>query len=345
VIADLPRPRRRPRDAPARKTRREGGASAHLYALIQDVLSRSILSGALPRGIVMLEGPVADILGTTRSPVRSALQHLEEQGLVSRFEGRGYVVGPRGTPPQRLPIVASMLQTEGDSPAIRKTRAWETIFEQVEHDLIHAAIFDRYRVNEVELARHFNVGRLAARDVLLRMEGLGIVERDERQRWSVAPFDRQRIGDLYEWRILLEPAALRATYDAGGLDVTPLMADLQRAIEAYPRISATDMDRLERDLHVALLLKCPNRELMQCLQRSRCLLSLGKQLLGAGKTLPREDPYLAEHLAILQAVASHAPKRAETLLREHLEDSRDKVLKHAEGVRRRYERLAVPYIA
>jgi DNA-binding GntR family transcriptional regulator len=345
VIASLPGPRRRQRGKPAADTTRESGSNAHLYALIQDVLSRSITARSLPRGIVVLEGPVAEILGTTRSPVRSALLHLEEQGLVSRFEGRGYVVGPPGTPPQRLPIEPSMLQADGDPPAIRKTRAWETIFEQVEHDLIHAAIFDRYRVNEVELARHFNVGRLAARDVLLRMEGLGIVERDERQRWCVAPFDRQRIGDLYELRILLEPAALRSAYEAGGLDVAPLVADLQRAIKAYPRISAADMDKLERDLHVALLQQCPNRELMQCLQRSRCLLSLGKQLLGAGKSLPRDDPYLGEHLSILEAIASHAPKRAETLLREHLEDSRDKVLKHAETVRRRYERLAVPYIA
>ena len=63
------------------------------YELIGRVLRQNILSGVLPEGIVLLEGPIATVMQTSRVPVQSALQQLMEEGLVHRFDGRGYLVG------------------------------------------------------------------------------------------------------------------------------------------------------------------------------------------------------------------------------------------------------------
>ena len=55
-------------------------------------LEEEIISGALPRGEVLSENKLSAALGVSRTPVREALQRLEQEGLVSQAAGRGAVV-------------------------------------------------------------------------------------------------------------------------------------------------------------------------------------------------------------------------------------------------------------
>ncbi|AQV95150.1 FCD domain-containing protein [Cupriavidus necator] len=324
----------------------EASRHAPIYALIHQVLRKAMLEGTLEQGTVLLEGPVAEILRATRSPVRQALRELEAEGLVSRFDGRGYVVGPAGTEPRRVPLDAAMLGVDSAPDVARKTLGWEVIYDEVERNLVHLSVFGRYRVNEVELARYFNVGRTVVRDVLLRLESLGILEKDERQRWVIIPLDAQRIHDLYELRSLVEPAALRgAIVHADAAELDAMMEDLRKVQRVYPKVSRTAMDKLEHDLHVRLLSLCPNKELLGSLQRTRCILTLSKHVLGASAPMPQEDPFLSEHLAVLHAAAEGAPRKAADLLREHLELSCAKVTQRAVQVRETFALPTVSYIA
>lgn len=333
----------------SRNARSEDGSEATrqppLYALISQVLRKAIVEGSIGQGSVILEGPVAEILRSTRTPVRHALHELESEGLVSRFDGRGYVAGPPGVEPRRVSLSASMLGVDGGAEPVRKALGWEAIYDEVERDIVHLSVFDRYRVNELELARYFNVGRVVARDVLLRLENLGLLEKDERLRWVVKPLDAERINHLYELRWLLEPVALRgAAGTTPPAQVQTMNANLHRAIHAYPKVTRTEMDELEHDLHVALLARCPNRDLLQNLERTRCILTLSKHVLGVSAPMPKRDPFMSEHLAILDAVAAGDVARAEGLLRKHLEDSCIKVIRRVELVRNTYATPTLPYI-
>ena len=62
------------------------------YELVCDVLRSNIKTGRLPPGFVLLEGPIADLMQSSRAPVQTALKILEEEGVVRRFPGRGFVV-------------------------------------------------------------------------------------------------------------------------------------------------------------------------------------------------------------------------------------------------------------
>ena len=53
---------------------------------------QKILGNEIAVGTVILEGPIAEFFGVSRAPVKTALAHLIDQGLVKRFEGRGYLV-------------------------------------------------------------------------------------------------------------------------------------------------------------------------------------------------------------------------------------------------------------
>jgi DNA-binding GntR family transcriptional regulator len=316
-----------------------------LYALVTEVMRRAVRDGSIQPGTVILEGPVAAILRCTRTPVRQALSKLEEEGLLHRFEGRGYLTGRRGTAPKRIPLTPRMLGVSAEAQLVRRPRGWEAIHDAVERDVVHLSVFGRYRLNELELARHFGVGRTAARDTLLRLESLGLLEKDERRRWTITPLDGPRINHLYELRWLLEPAALHAAFASG---VTPqierMAADLRRAVRGYPKVTPSVLDELEHDLHVRLLSRCPNKDLLHSLQRTRCLLTLSKHALGVSAPMPELDPFMAEHLAVLQALMEGDCSAAEAALRLHLEASCAKVTERARLVRSAYAKPSLPYI-
>ncbi len=75
---------------PARKTERRGAHS--LASLAYNSVSDMIRHRQLRGGQVILEAPLAESLGISRTPLREALQRLEGEGRVQKGEGRNYVV-------------------------------------------------------------------------------------------------------------------------------------------------------------------------------------------------------------------------------------------------------------
>src|SRR5471030_2563150 len=107
------------------------------YRLIHDQLKSAIALGRIAPGLVLLEGPVARIFGTSRVPVRKAFELLHEGGLLRTFEGRGYLVaGPNGASgndpqPLRVPLSEAALGFD-EAPA---PLALPSISERIYHDL------------------------------------------------------------------------------------------------------------------------------------------------------------------------------------------------------------------
>lgn len=319
---------------------------APLYAHVTGVLRRALQGGLLPAGTVLLEGPIATALHCTRNPVRRALQQLQDEGLVSRFAGRGYLAGPGADEPVRTALTPAMLGLGAAVPPLRKTPGWALIYDAVERDLVHLSVFGPHRINELELARHCRVGRLVARDVLLRLEHLGMLEKDAHQRWQLIALDRARIHHLFELRWLLEPAALRGAAPAlaPGL-LGQMTASLRQAMARYADLTRNDLDRLEQALHADLLARGPNRDLLHSLQRTRSVLTLSKHAIGVSAPKPRRDAFMAEHLAVLDALAAGDVAAAEDRLRAHLESACRKVVRRMEVVRASYPRPQLPYVA
>jgi DNA-binding transcriptional regulator YhcF (GntR family) len=124
-----------------------------LYMRIRDVLAEAMSAGRLPKGALLLEGPVASVFTSTRTPVRQAFALLEAAGLIRRFDGRGFLVGQGRTGPKRVALTAEMLGLDEEAPGLRKAPAWEAIYESLEREMVHISVFGRHRINEVELAR------------------------------------------------------------------------------------------------------------------------------------------------------------------------------------------------
>ena len=67
----------------------EGGSQA---VKAQQRLREWILAGDLPSGARIAELSLVDRLGMSRTPIRAALMHLKEEGLLAPLPGGGYAV-------------------------------------------------------------------------------------------------------------------------------------------------------------------------------------------------------------------------------------------------------------
>ena len=288
------------------------------YRRIVEALRERLGAGALPEGAVLLEGPLATLFGSSRQPVRQALAELEAEGLVRRFDGRGVLAGRVGAP-RRIELTPEQVGAHSLSP-----KGEDDLYYRVEREILERALFGRFRVSELALARHHAIGRPQARELLLRARGAGLTEKRDAH-WRTVPLDEKRLADLYELRRLLEPAALALA--APALPADPLRAARQRLMEAerrFPRLSTRELDALEEDIHVTLLRFCPNGEFVEALSRARASFVCGKHLQHMLCGPDTTDPFLGEHGAILGALERGEGDAAAQALARHLQASRDK---------------------
>lgn len=81
-----------------------------LRARVYDILQRAIITGELEPGQRVRDQDIARRLGVSRTPVREALQRLEDEGLVETRRGSLTRIMPLDTPAARdaFPLVAAL---------------------------------------------------------------------------------------------------------------------------------------------------------------------------------------------------------------------------------------------
>ena len=170
------------------------------------------------------------------------------------------------------------------------------------------------RLVESELAERFGVSRTPVREALQRLETQSMLARDGRS-LIVASLDHNQLAELYVVRAELEGLAARlAAKHATDEEVRVLrkMVEDDRALVDNPPA----MSRANRRFHKQIHLASHNRYLVQQLDlvhRSMALLAT-TSIAAEG----RGDGTLAEHAAIVDAIARHDGDAAYEALRTHI---------------------------
>lgn len=166
------------------------------------------------------------------------------------------------------------------------------------------------------------------REVLARLEQVGIIRKDERSRWFLPALTHTRIRQLYEMRRLLEPIALR---DASRLAPRALLEEMEVELEAVistPEMAPpSEFDRLEQRLHVGLLSHGDNQILLETLRRYHALLVTNAQLYDATRSAFGADPFVGEHLEIITTLLTGKVERAVALMEQHMVVALDRALR------------------
>ncbi len=170
------------------------------------------------------------------------------------------------------------------------------------------------RLVESELAERFGVSRTPVREALQRLETQSMLARDGRS-LMVASLDHNQLAELYVVRAELEGLAARlAAQHASAEEVRVLRAMVEDDRRLLGDPSA--LSRANRRFHKQIHLASHNRYLVQQLDlvhRSMALLA-STSLAAEG----RDEAALAEHDAIITAIADRDGDAAYDALRTHI---------------------------
>ena len=292
----------------------------HYYQIVCEELRQNIVSGALPRGTLLFEAAVADRLGVSRPPVRRALELLAEEGVVRRADGRGFVVGRSGSvPSERRNLHALPLEISDRLGRSAGRATWESIYDEVEANVLACSPFGMFQISEAALGEHFRVSRTVVRDVLNRMHGRNLIGKDRRSHWIAGPLGARMLDDYHELRSAIEPRALASALP--GLDRGALAAMRERvraAIASGKAPALADIEAIETDLHVRCLAGLRNRRLLEAVRQTQLALVINR-LFGTYLGLHDESEMLLEHRLVFDHLGLGDAGGAAAALEHHLD--------------------------
>lgn len=186
------------------------------------------------------------------------------------------------------------------------------------------------RLVEAELAERFGVSRTPVREALQRLETQSMLARDGRS-LIVASLDHNQLAELYVVRAELEGLAARLAAKHATKEEVKVLADMVEADRAHLG-DPVALSRANRRFHKQIHLASHNRYLVQQLDlvhRSMALLAT-TSLAAEG----RGETALAEHAAIVQAIAAGNGDAAQEALRAHISKAFETRLKLDAGAQR-----------
>jgi DNA-binding GntR family transcriptional regulator len=201
-------------------------------------------------------------------------------------------------------------------PSERGTEADEG-YERLYQAILRGEFQPNERLIEMDLAQQYNVGRAAIRTALARLEQDGLVEREPNRGARVRAISEEEAVETIEARAVLE--GLAARYAARNVTDADI-ADLRAIIgEMEARLAEGDLLGISEGnvrLHSRLLQIANNRTVARLIERlhAQHVRSQFRIILVPGRP-PRS---VAEHRAIVEAVASRDPDAAEAAMRSHL---------------------------
>lgn len=291
--------------------------SAPRYAEIESKIMEAIHKELLHAGVVVTEDPVARLFGTSRTPVRTAFNKLERQGLLERFEGRGFIV-TGAQEPKRITLTHKMLGLSNTLVQLPQPMTAQRIAQNFEASIAQALPFGLYRVHEQAAADHFDVSRTIIRELLSRLQDRGLLRKDLRSHWVVGPLTALDVAHYFAIRAKLEPLAL--------LESAPLLpqalisemhARVRAATETADNLAHSQLEQLEIDLHVTLLAQSPNPHLLRMIHQSQIALSVNQVFAETVGTKPFSIA-LMEHCIVLEFLIRGSLTAAADAMEEHL---------------------------
>lgn len=265
----------------------------------------------LPAGTHLPEWTLAKLIGTSRSPVRVALDRLVEAGVMRYDKNRGYSVEASfdKLPPEVLEQVNS-----ADDP----------LYLRLADARFRGEIPES--VTEADLTRILDASRGDVRKVLVRAHSEGWVEKEAGYGWRFLPMidSLDAYDDMYSLRVAIEPAGILSPKFRPNMEELRELRREQQAIldGGHEAMTATERFESNARLHETIAAWSGNRFALQTLRRLDQMRRLA-EYRQAKQQLPRRA-LAQEHIDILDAIESGDFIGAASLLKRHIDAARMK---------------------
>lgn len=260
------------------------------------------------------EQQLADLLGVSRTPVRSALKLLSELGIIEARRNQGFFL---------VKSFNELHQINIDIPVSSD----QDLYEQLVRDRIAGKLPDS--LTQIEIAQRYDVDRSVMARTLLRLSEDGLIARNKGQGWSFLPTLNTDVAlsNGYGFRLMIEPAALLSPAFRAERSALKRLRLQHIYLISHPDILAVDSRQIfdtDASFHEMLAEFSGNIFVLQAIQQQNRLRRLLE--FGSYTNKQRVREWCEEHVAIIDAVLDKRMDAAAEMMRSHLQSAYQMVL-------------------
>ncbi len=213
------------------------------------------------------------------------------------------------------------IETLGDEKGFRS----DLVYDRIKRSIIRCELQPGQQVTEEQLAHQYGVSRGSIRPALKRLYQEQLIQTISRNRYVIPPVTLKDANDVFEMRLLLEPAAARQA--AGRIGPEQLQRLTQLCGARYrpgDRESAEEFLRANTELHVTIARASGNVLLAEFIAN---LLEREERLNNLAHSLKdRNEDAHHEHVELVEALAAGDGERAAEVMASGIRSARGFVL-------------------
>ena len=260
-------------------------------------------------GTHLPEPHLAKIVGTSRFPVRAALRHLADLGIVRSDSNKGFFLQASTN---SLLDVSEKFSTKAEDPVYLKVAEYRLCGKLPDI------------VAETDLMRMFSASRFVVQRTLSRIQQEGWIERRAGRGWMFLPLidSPEAFEESYTLRQWIEPAAIMSPSFRPDL---PILEECRKQLEfisngGYEFMSQSELFEASSRFHEVIAICSGNRFAVQTVRRLNQLRRLVEYR--HAKIRPARKIHADDHLAIINEILAGNFLGAAALMRDHLDKSR-----------------------
>ena len=217
-----------------------------------------------------------------------------------------------------MPALANVPRPAATTPRLPQRALYEEVAELLRQRIYKRELEPGSWIDELKIAQEYDISRTPLREALKVLAAEGLVTMKVRRGAYVTEVSTQDLADVYHLLSLLESDAAGVVAErATAAELAELQA-LHLELEAAASVGAQDITQffaINERFHMRLLAIAANRWRDQMVADLRKVMKLNRQnsLLKTG----RVEESLAEHRALMDALAARNAALAQQRMREH----------------------------
>lgn len=203
---------------------------------------------------------------------------------------------------------------------IKKTVYHHQVYEIVKRQILSGQLKSGQRIPENGIAQSLGVSRSPVREAMRMLEQDQLILSTPGG-LIVNPLDAETVLEIYECRILLESYAARQGVETlSDADIEQLAQYVEQSMQYHREQDFARVIDSNTRFHEALNNCCTNQSLRRMMERSHDLSLLARAQEFA--CYKRDDSYLREHMAVVDALRLRDARLVEDRMREHIANDR-----------------------
>ncbi len=200
----------------------------------------------------------------------------------------------------------------------------QRIYDTLKEDIRYFRLIPGDRFSESETSLRLGVSRTPLREALQRLQNEGFIGVDPKSGWYVTPIDFDYLGELYDFRILIEKESIVRLCQLEG-ERRPLseLCQFWLVPEDQQIKDGHIVSQHDEKFHSVLVEATGNREMLKVHKQITERIRIVRQL-DFTKPVRIEATY-REHASILRAILDRDITTAQKLLRQHVQASEAEV--------------------